>query len=721
MNKKLVIVESPTKAKTIGKFIGKEYSIKSSMGHIRDLPVRKLGIDIKNGFKPSYEIIKDKRKLVSELKKSVEKAPVIYIATDQDREGEAIGWHLMDVTNTPAEKIKRVVFHEITREAIVESFKNVQSIDSSLVNAQQARRILDRLVGYKISPLLSSKVKKGLSAGRVQSVAVRIIVEREEEIRKFKPQEYWTLYIELQREGSDKDGEKFKAHLISFGGKSYGKMGIKNKAAADTIVDDLKDETFVVSGISKKTKKRNPFPPFTTATLQQESYRKIGFSAQRTMRIAQQLYEGVNLEEGSTGIITYMRTDSLNIAQSARQEAAQYIKQCMGESYLPDKPRIYKTKSKIAQEAHEAIRPTSIFLEPEKIKGHLNNDQYRLYRLIWERFLASQMATALFDTVSVDIAAGEYIFRATGQTVKFNGFLKVYGDPQGVNQGVLMNLNKNDSLKLNDVLPEQHFTEPPPRYNEASLIRNLEAKGIGRPSTYAPIIATIIRRRYVIVKNRQFIPTRMGITVNSLLIQFFPEIVDIGFTVQMEGDLDKIAEGSKEWVRVLKEFYEPFENTLKRAKKNMKTIKPKDVPTEEVCERCGKPMVIRDGRFGKFLACSGFPKCRNSFQLDNNGEKVKPEVTDKKCEKCGKQMVIKSGRRGRFLACSGYPECRNTMSIDGEKKRREPKETDEECEKCGKKMVIRIGRRGSFMACSGYPACKNTKSITKEEKEEAAN
>ncbi len=710
MGASLVIVESPAKARTISKFLGKKYTVKSSMGHVLDLPVKKLGIDIKNNFKPTYEIIREKKKIVSELIGVMEKAREIYIATDEDREGEAIGWHLVDVCKVPKEKIKRVIFHEITKEVILESFKNTRSIDYNMVDAQQARRILDRLVGYKISPLLSSRVRKGLSAGRVQSAALRILVDREEEISKFVPQEYWSINCELKKKGHN---DIFSARLAFRAGVAYKKLDIKSKKEADKIVNDLKGQGYTVNSISKKVKNRNPFPPFITSTLQQEAYWKAGFSPEKTMRIAQHLYEGVKLDKDTSGMITYMRTDSLNVAVSARKEAGGWIEKNLGESYLPASSRIYKTKSKTAQEAHEAIRPVSVDRTPEKMEQYLTGDQGKLYRLIWERFMASQMASAKFDAVTINISSGDYLLSASGQTVKFQGFMKIYTQQRAERVNCIPVLAKGETLELNKVDGGQHFTEPPPRYNGASLIKNLEAKGIGRPSTYAPIINTLVRRKYVIVKKRQFIPTEIGITVIGMMLKHFPVIINIDFTARMEEELDEIAAGSKKCASVLNDFYVPFEKTLRNARKQMKNVKPKDVPTDEVCEKCGEPMVVREGRFGKFLACSGFPKCKNAFPLDEKGEKVKPEATDKSCEKCGKPMVVKSGRRGRFLACSGYPECRSTLSIEGENEKVAPEPTEEVCEKCGEPMVIRTGRRGRFMACSGFPKCRNIKSLAK--------
>jgi len=659
MVKALVIVESPTKAKTIGKILGKNYVIKSSMGHVRDLPPRKLGVDIKNNFKPTYEIIKNKKKIVKDLARAVKEAEQVYLATDQDREGEAIGWHLITVTNTDQVRVKRIVFHEITKETIANSLRSPRQIDLRLVNAQQARRILDRLVGYKLSPLLSGKVRRGLSAGRVQSVALRLIVEREKQIEKFVPQEYWTILAHL----SKRDEERiFTASLISKGKKKFKKLEIANESRAKKTCQDLKGKEFIVYKVTRKPKKRNPPPPFNTSSLQQEASRKFAFSASKTMMIAQQLYEGIDLgKEESVGLITYMRTDSFAVSSSAQAEAVRFIRKKFGESYLPKKPRIYKSKSKVAQEAHEAIRPTYCLRTPGAVSKYLNASQLKLYSLIWERFLSSQMAAAIFDTIAVDITAGDYVFRATGQKVKFPGFLRVYQEEKKEEERILPPLAEGDSLILKEIVPEQHFTEPPPHYTVASLIKTLEEHGIGRPSTYAPIISTLLERGYVTLRSKQFHPEETGIIVSDLLVKYFPKIMDIGFTAHMEENLDEIALGKREWVEVLKNFYQPFKKTLNTAYKNMKKIKPQ--VTKEICPKCGSAMVIRIGRYGKFLACSAFPRCRYTLPLDEQGNKRVTQMTEEKCPKCGSPMVIKWGRRGKFLACSAYPKCKNTKSI----------------------------------------------------------
>ncbi|MFH1239277.1 MAG: type I DNA topoisomerase [bacterium] len=660
MSKSLVIVESPTKAKTIGALLGKEYSVKSSMGHIRDLPTGRLGVDINKNFKPTYEITKGAAKIVKELSEAAKKAEHIYIATDEDREGEAIGWHLVIATKAGSKDVKRVVFHEITKEAVDRAFKNPRSIDLKMVNAQQARRILDRLVGYKLSPLLGRKVRFGLSAGRVQSVALRLIVEREREVENFKQEEYWTVQAEL----SKKDNKIiFKANLIEKGGKKYEKLSLRNENEAGDIIKDLGGAIFRIVEITEKEKKKNPSPPFQTSSLQQEAVRKLGFSPKKTMTIAQQLYEGVEIgEKGVTGLITYMRTDSLHIANSAQEEARAFIKKEYGPKFLPSSPRFYKTKVKGAQEAHEAIRPTSVNNTPQDMQKFLNHDQLKLYNLIWQRFLGSQMASAVFDTVAVDIKAKDYIFRATGQAVKFSGFMEVYTEAEDNNNSpekssgqTIPQLMKKEELLLKQLLPEQHFTEPPPRFNEATLIKTLEKYGIGRPSTYVPIISTILSRGYVTLQERKFYPQKIGLIVNDLLVVNFAKIVDISFTAQMEEELDEIADGKREWTDVLKDFYTPFSEALSLAQNKMKY--------EEVCDKCGKPMVIKRGPFGQFLACTGYPKCKNTLSLNKREEKdVQPKI-EQLCEKCSKPMVIRRGKRGKFLACSGYPQCKNVKPL----------------------------------------------------------
>jgi len=698
----LVIVESPTKERTISKFLDKNFIVKSSYGHIRDLPEKELGIDIENNFAPRYEILPKAKTNIKILSSLSKKSSKIYLATDFDREGEAIAWHLTYALNLDKNKVYRITFHEITPEAIKQAINEPRDIDMSLVNSQQARRILDRLVGYKLSPLLWEKIQRGLSAGRVQSVAVRLICDREEEIKKFVPQEYWLVKVELKK--PEISGTNFIADLISKEGKKYDKLDIKTKSDADQIINDISNKQFKVNKITKKEKKRHPPSPFLTATLQQESARILKFSPSKTMMIAQQLYEGINLGKmGQIGLITYMRTDSLNMAEVAINEIRKYINEKYGTNYLPDKPRRYKTKLKTAQEAHECIRPTSIYREPDKIKGYLSEDQYKLYKLIWTKTLACQMADAIYDTVTVDIEADKYLFRANGHTVKFASFLEISPESDDKKDVILPQMNENEILELVKPISEQHFTEPPPRYNESSLIKELEKNGIGRPSTYAPIIETILKRRYVKLTNHKFYPTELGIIVNNLLKQHFSEIVDTKFTATIEEKLDKIAQGKVQWTKIIEEFYRPFEKKLLNAHNNI--TKEKNIKeTDEKCPKCGSVMYIRDGRFGKFLACSKYPECKSIISLDKDGNKILPEKLDEKCPKCGKVLVKRVGKRGAFIACSGFPKCRYIKS----------EETGEKCPKCGKELVKRVGKKGPFIACSGYPKCKFTKNIITE-------
>ncbi len=662
MNKPILIVESPTKAKTIGNFLGDKFIVRSCYGHVRDLPADRLGVDINENFKAQYVILPRVKKIIKELKHLEENIEEFYLATDYDREGEAIAWHLVETVGVNKKKVRRITFHEITKEAILGALKKARPLDQNLIHSQQARRILDRLVGYKLSPLLWKKVGSGLSAGRVQSVAVRLIVDREREIKSFKPEEYWTIKAKL----TPKDKEHlFFASLIRKGKKKYGKFDIKNQTMAHHILDDVANSDFVVKEIVKSERKRTPSPPFTTSTLQQEASHKLGFLAKDTMKIAQDLYEGIDLgPHGNPGLITYMRTDSVTVAKSAQDEAISYIRKTFGKEYIPQQKRRYKTPTIRAQEAHEAIRPTSVFRVPEKIKTYLTPKQFKLYNLIWQRFLASQMSDAIFDTVSVDIEARSYIFRATGQNIKFHGFMKIYVETveneeekdYGKNLEIPV-LSKGEELKLINLIPEQHFTEPPPRYNEASLIRTLEKFGIGRPSTYAPIISTIKNRNYVRLKNRKFYPQEVGVVVNDLLVKHFPTIVDNGFTALMEKGLDDIAQGEVNYVKVLNNFYNTFERDLKQAYQNMKKVKSQ--PTNKNCPNCGAKLEIKMGRYGRFLACTAFPKCRYTHPLEESSELVKGE----KCPKCGRNMIIRVSRRGKFLACSGYPACRVTKNL----------------------------------------------------------
>ncbi len=653
---KLVIVESPAKARTVGKFLGKGYVVKASIGHVRDLLRSRLSVDVKNDFKPYYVVPKEKKKVVEELREAVRGASEVYLATDPDREGEAIAWHLMEVARIPRSKARRVVFHEITKTAIEEAFSHPRTIDMNLVNAQQARRVLDRLVGYMLSPLLWRKVRNRTSAGRVQSVALRLIVEREREIQNFVPEEYWTIKAELAKQTPEHPS--FVARLVSVDGKE---PELKSREQVDPILAELEKASYVVQSVKRGTRKRNPSPPFITSTLQQEASRQLGFTAKKTMLIAQQLYEGIPLgEEGPVGLITYMRTDSVNVAEEAQKEARRFIAEHFGEELLPPKPPEYKTSARVAQEAHEAIRPTSVYRTPESVRPYLNRDQFRLYELIWRRFLASQMAPAIYDTISVEIAAdSRYLFRASGSTLKFPGFLVVYQEareeeaPSEEETVPIPPLEADEPLDLVRLLPEQHFTEPPPRYTEASLIRTLEEYGIGRPSTYAPIISTLYARGYVKRDGKRLVPTEIGFIVNDLLTQHFPDLINVGFTAEMEEDLDRIARGEKDWVGMLREFYHPFAEAVARADRIIEKV---ELPHEDPgikCELCGSPMVVKWGKFGEFLACSNFPACRNT----------KPYLprTGAICPLCGGDIVERRTRKGRtFYGCINYPECNFT-------------------------------------------------------------
>ncbi len=664
MGKRLVIVESPAKARTVGRFLGNDYLVKASIGHIRDLPANRLGVDTENDFEPRYVIPAKKKDVVKGLKQDAKMADEIFLATDPDREGEAISWHLLSALNPKNKPVSRVEFHEITKDAIADAFAHPRSIDIQLVDAQQARRVLDRLVGYKLSPLLRSKVhKKGLSAGRVQSVAVRLVVEREREIAAFVPVEYWSLEADLAKvPAKDRKGKRqvFRATLNQIDDQ---KVEIKGKAEADRILSDLNGAKYVVSEVRRKEVQRNPSPPFTTSTMQQEASRKLGFTPKRTMAVAQQLYEGISIgEEGTLGLITYMRTDSVNIAAVAQQEVRRFIGERYGERYVPREPRTYKTKSKGAQEAHEAVRPTSALRVPEEIKAYLSSDQFKLYRLVWQRLVASQMASAVMDQTSVDVKAGQdgampYLFRATGSVVKFAGFMAVYmeGKDEGEAEDdegkkALPSLTENELLELEKLLPEQHFTSPPPRYTEATLVKALEEFGIGRPSTYAPTMSTIQDRGYVERIDKRLKATEIGMIINDLLVKHFPEIVDVGFTAHMEEEFDEVASGNRGWRPVIREFYGPFEHDLKEAEEKMERVELTPEPTGDNCEKCGSPMVIKWGRFGKFIACSGYPNCRNSKSFE-----FKIGVN---CPECEAEIVEKKTRRKRiFYSCSRYPEC----------------------------------------------------------------
>jgi DNA topoisomerase-1 len=715
----LVIVESPAKAKTIKKILGNEFTVKASVGHVKDLPAKDLGVDIEKNFEPQYVVIPGKEKIIRELKKAAKEADRIFLAPDPDREGEAIAWHIAyEISEKKArstnEKIYRIVFNEITDRAVQEAIRNPQKLNMSKVEAQQARRILDRLVGYGLSPLLWKKVRRGLSAGRVQSVAVRLIVDREREIEEFTSEEYWSINAEF--EGSLKP--VFWAKLSRLGQESAGKEQkflITNGEKADATVTDLKDKTFVLSSIERKLRKRMPYPPFITSTLQQEAARKLRFPAKKTMMVAQQLYEGIELgEEGAVGLITYMRTDSHRVASEAQEWSRQLIEKTYGKEYLPEKPPVYKSKA-TAQEAHEAIRPTYPDKDPQTIKSFLSKDQSALYSLIWNRFISSQMSPAqleqttfIINTLHPGQPASSYEFRTTGTVMRFSGFMALYtegkDDIEDENGLLLPALKEGETLKLLEIMPKQHFTQPPPRYTEATLVKALEEKGIGRPSTYAAILSTIQDRKYVLKTEGKFSPTELGAVVNDYLVERFPELIDMGFTAKMEDELDHIEDGKMQWEKVVKDFYKPFHADLAQAVKTEGKVKPKDIPTEMVCEKCSLPMVIRWGRHGRFLACTGFPKCKNTKPLQTEGTEQKPDSqqvvlqqTDEICEKCGSPMVIKSGRFGKFLACSKYPECKNTK----------PLSTGIKCPKDGGDIVERRSKKGKpFWSCSNYPKCK---------------
>lgn len=689
----LVIVESPTKAKTIGRFLGKDFKVESSFGHLRDLPKSKMGIDIENNFEPQYIIPRDKQTKATALKKLAQKADKIYFATDEDREGEAISWHLLHILKVPESNTKRIVFHEITKDAILESLKNPRRIDLNLVDAQQGRRLLDRLVGYELSPFLWRKVAKGLSAGRVQSVAVRLIVEREREIEAFKSEEYWQIIADLETESN----EEFSAELKKIKGKSIDKFHFNNKEKVDKIIEKIKNQDFYIHELNKKQTKKNPLPPYTTSTLQQDANRRLGFSAKQTMMLAQQLYEGIKLgAQGETGLITYMRTDSLTLSNKFLDEAKNIIIEKFGSKY--HEHRVFKTKSKNAQEAHEAIRPTSAAINPDDIKDHLDSRQYKLYKLIWQRALASQMKPALLDTVSADISADDCIFKSNGSTINFQGFLKVY--PLQITESILPDLKKNQKLKLKKLHGEQKFTQAPARYSEAGLVKALEQRGIGRPSTYAPTISTILSRNYASLEEKRLKPTEIGTLVNDVLVEHFPKIVDYNFTAQVEEELDDISLGKLSWQTVLKNFYEPFKEHLTHKDEVLNKKDLTEEATDETCEKCNSAMVIKMGRFGKFLACSNYPDCKNTKNINSSGEVEEKEEIKEKCPECGNKLEYKRGRFGKFIGCSNYPDCKYIKPIENK--------TGVKCPECSQgDIVARRSRRGrTFYACNKYPDCK---------------
>ena len=678
MAKSLVVVESPTKARTLKKLLDKKYDVIASMGHVKDLPRSQLGVDVEHEFTPKYLVPKGKGPVIKDLKSAAKKAAAVYLATDPDREGEAISWHLASILNPVNPKIKRIEFHEVTRDAVRRALQAPRDIDQSLVNAQQARRILDRLVGYKLSPLLWRKVRGGLSAGRVQSVAVRLICEREKEIEAFVPQEYWSLTARLTRETED---APFAARLVTKDGE---KVAIGNEAQAKDLVRELERLPYVVGEVRRKDQQRHPAAPFTTSTLQQEANRKLGYSAARTMVVAQQLYEGLDVgPEGTVGLITYMRTDSVQVAEEARGLAREYITETFGAPYLPDQPRHYASR-RGAQGAHEAIRPTSIRRTPDAVKPFLKADQHKVYKLIWERFVASQMASAVMDTLAVDVTAGPYVLRATGSRVKFPGFLRVYleGRDNGEEEteGWLPDLQAGERLRLLGLDPAQHFTQAPPRYTEATLVRALEDRGIGRPSTYAPIIETIKQRGYVEVEDRRLYPTDLGIVVNSLLVEHFPQVLDVEFTAHMEEDLDRVEEGKEDWVRLLRAFYGPFAEVLHKAEQSIVEVEMTPEEIGEPCPRCGRPLVKRRGRFGEFIACSGYPECTYT----------RPVGIGVRCPRDAGEVVERRTRKGRvFYGCANYPACTFT-SWD--------RPLGRPCPLCGQMLVAKRARRDATRA-----------------------
>ena len=707
MPKSLVVVESPAKAKTINKFLGRNYVVRSSVGHIRDLPPEKLGVDVQNGFAPEYVTIKGKAKVIKEIRAEAKNTDAIYLAADPDREGEAICWHIAETLKSAKKPIYRVTYNEITESAIRAAMENPGEIDQHLVDSQQARRVLDRLVGYQISPILWDNVRRGLSAGRVQSVAVRLICEREAEIEAFVPQEYWTIMANL----AGQNPPAFDAKLLRIGSEkgSISTYGFPiDEARAEAIVEDARTKPFIVKDIKKQERKRRPVPPFITSTLQQEAARKLGFAAKRTMSVAQQLYEGLNVgAEGAVGLITYMRTDSTRVAEEALEEARGYIEKTYGTDYLPNNAVRYRSKGG-AQDAHEAIRPTSVDRTPQSLKSYLSPEQHRLYDLIWKRFVASQMNPAIMDVTTIDISAEEYLFRATGSILRFDGFMKLYREGRddsntGSNRddeadAILPVLEIGEQLNLRKLTPKQHYTQPPPRYAEATLVKALEEKGIGRPSTYAAIISTIQDREYVVTEKRRFQPTDMGKLVNQLLIKGFPDILDTQFTAKLEDQLDEIAEGKSDWVGVLSAFYEPFNHALEAAPTVMNEAR-KDM-SDEVCEQCNNKMVIKWGKYGRFLGCSSYPECRNIKRLtEDDAPPAEEEPTDEACDKCGSPMVIKTSRAGgKFLACSAYPQCRNAKPIN----------IGVDCPEasCDGYIGERRSKRGNvFYGCSNYPKC----------------
>jgi DNA topoisomerase-1 len=713
--KHLVIVESPAKAKTLSKYLGRDYQVKASIGHVMDLPKSKLGVDVEHDFEPEYHVIQGKTAILAEIKKAAHDKENVYLASDPDREGEAIAWHIAERLGYPKKKnLRRVLFNEITKKAVQAAIQAPRDLDRHLFDAQQARRVLDRLVGYQLSPLLWKKVRRGLSAGRVQSVAVRIICERERAIRAFVADEYWT--VEARVEGGTPP--PFVARLAEVDGQKldHKQLRLDTKARVDAVLAGLDTATWTVSKVERKERRRHPTPPFITSRLQQEASRKLGFQPSRTMRIAQRLYEGVELgAEGALGLITYMRTDSTRLSGDAIAAAREYIGTRYGADYVPEQPNVYRSK-KDAQDAHEAIRPTGTQWDPERVAPFLEREELALYTLIWNRFIASQMASAVYDATAIDLEAGVCRFRATGQILKFDGFIRVYtegrddvqaqGDDEDAEEGQLPSLAEGERVTLLGLTPEQHITQPPPRFTQATLIKELEEDDIGRPSTYASIMGTILNKEYVVEdEQRRLKPTELGFLVTDLLVESFPDVLNVEFTASMEDELDAVEEGKEQWTQVMRRFWVPFSKDLDRAHVEMRDVKREERPTDLVCEKCGKPMVIKWGRRGEFLACSGYPDCRNTmnFTRDENGTIAPevPEVVDEKCEKCGRPMQVRFGRFGKFLGCSGYPECKSIQPLH------KPVPTGVKCAVCGEgELLERRSRRGkTFYSCSRYPDC----------------
>ena len=721
--KNLVIVESPAKAKTLGKYLGRDFLVKASVGHVVDLPKSKLGVDVKKDFAPDFHVIQTKKKVIDDLKKAAKGKQHIYLASDPDREGEAIAWHIADQLAKNHKRMHRVLINEITKKAVQDAIANPMELDRNKFDAQVARRVLDRLVGYQLSPLLWKKVRRGLSAGRVQSVAVRLVCEREREIRAFDSIEYWSLMALLE----GRLPPSFKARLVQWRGQKVDnkKFRLENEQHVQDIVKSLQDAAWVIADVEKKERRRYPTAPFVTSKLQQEAARKLGFQPRRTMQLAQQLYEGIELgSEGSVGLITYMRTDSTRVSNDALAAVRQHIQAQYGKDYVPGKPNTFRSK-KGAQDAHEAIRPTSLDYAPERVRRHLRRDLFQLYSLIWDRFVASQMVPAVYDQTSFEIPVKEALFRATGQQIKFDGFMKVYiegrderaqqadgpdddndDEPQDVD-GVLPDLQKGDALNLQSMDPRQHFTQPPPRYTQASLIKELDEKGIGRPSTYAAIISNILDREYVLQnEGRSLAPTDLGFLVTDLLVESFPDILNVEFTAGMEDELDKIEEGKEKWTKAMKRFYTPFSRDLKRAEKEMRDVKRQEVPTEIDCDKCGAKMVIKWGRNGEFLACPQYPECKSTknFKRSDSGgiEVAVEEEVNETCGECGRPMLLRWGKFGKFLGCSGYPECKNIQPLE------KPVDLGIKCPECKEGNIKeRKSRWGKvFYGCDKYPECK---------------